>query len=92
MVSALIPSKRVKAGIEAVSKLPNAHLVVAGDGPLREEIDAQAAQLLPGRFSRLSVSQQRMPILYQSSDVFLHLSRDEPFGIVFLEAMASAFP
>ena len=35
MVSALDPSKRVNAGIEAVSQIPNGHLVVAGDGPLR---------------------------------------------------------
>ena len=40
MVSALIESKRVEVGIEAVSKVPDAHLVVAGDGPLRTRIDA----------------------------------------------------
>src|SRR5262249_45228543 len=54
MVSALIPSKRVDIGIEAVSRIPDAHLVVAGDGPLRATIDAKAAQLLPGRLTRLS--------------------------------------
>ncbi len=36
------PSKRVEVGIEAVSKIPGAHLVVAGDGPLRRAVDAQA--------------------------------------------------
>jgi glycosyltransferase involved in cell wall biosynthesis len=92
MVSALIPSKRVKAGIEAVNRIPQAHLVVAGDGPLRQETDALATKLLPGRFTRLSVPPDKMPRLYQSSDVFLHLSRDEPFGNVFLEAMATGLP
>jgi glycosyltransferase involved in cell wall biosynthesis len=92
MVSALIPSKRVKTGIEAVSMVPGAHLVVAGDGPLRDEVADAAAQLLPGRFTRLSVAPERMPVLYRSADVFLHLSKEESFGNVFLEAMACGLP
>jgi len=92
MVSALISSKRVEYGIEAVSRIRDAHLVVAGDGPLREEIDASGARLLPGRFTRLSVSPERMPSLYRSADVFLHLSHEEAFGNVFLEAMACGLP
>ena len=31
MVSALIPTKRVELGIETVSRIPDAHLVVAGN-------------------------------------------------------------
>ncbi len=92
MVSALIPSKRVDLGIEAVSRIQNAYLVVAGDGPLRQRIDAAAAQLLPGRFARVSVSPAKMPALYRSADLFLHLSDEEPFGNVFLEAMACDLP
>lgn len=92
MVSALIPTKRVDVGIKAVSKIPNAFLVVAGDGPLRDEISAEASKLLPGRFKRLSVPAVMMPSLYKSADVFLHLSKEESFGNVFLEAMASGLP
>jgi glycosyltransferase involved in cell wall biosynthesis len=92
MVSALVPSKRVEAGILAASKIKDAHLVVAGDGPLRQEIDLLAAKLLPNRFTRLSVPSAEMPALYKSADVFLHLSREESFGNVFLEAMASGLP
>jgi glycosyltransferase involved in cell wall biosynthesis len=92
MVSALIPTKRVEIGIEAVSRIPDAHLAVAGDGPLRQAVDVLAARLLPGRFTRLSLPAERMPRLYRSADVFLHLSKDEPFGNVFLEAMACGLP
>jgi glycosyltransferase involved in cell wall biosynthesis len=92
MVSALIPSKRVEMGIEAVGRIPGAHLVVAGNGPSRQAIESRAAELLPGRFTRLSVAPERMPALYRSADVFLHLSLDEPFGNVFLEAMGSGLP
>jgi glycosyltransferase involved in cell wall biosynthesis len=92
MVSALIPSKRVSLAIEAVSHIPDAHLAVAGDGALRQSIDAAAAKLLPGRFTRLSVAPEKMAALYRSANVFLHLSREEPFGISFVEAMASGLP
>ena len=92
MVSALIATKRVGAGIEAVSRIPNAHLVVAGDGPLRQTIEADAARLLPGRFTRLSVPPNKMPDLYRSADVFLHLSMNEASSLAFLEAMACGLP
>ena len=92
MVSALIESKKVATGIEAVSHLPGVHLVVAGDGPLREQLRAQAEIRLPGRFHNFTVSADRMPDLYRSAGAFLHLSRDESFGNVFVEAMASGMP
>jgi glycosyltransferase involved in cell wall biosynthesis len=92
MVSALIPNKRIESGIDAVSRIPDAHLAVAGDGPLRNVISAAAERLLPGRFTLLSIAPERMPNLYQAADVFLQASKDEPFPLVFLEAMASGLP
>ena len=92
MVSALIPNKRIEFGIDAVSRIADAHLVIAGDGPLRKSITTAAAQLLPGRFTRLSIPAEQMPTLYQSADAFLQCSKDEPFPLVFLEAMACGVP
>jgi glycosyltransferase involved in cell wall biosynthesis len=92
MVSALIPAKRVDLGVEAVSRIPDCHLAVAGDGPMRRQIDESADRLMPGRFTRLTVAPERMPDLYRSADVFLHLAKEEAFGNVFLEAMACGLP
>ena len=92
MVSALVPTKRVAAGVEAVSRIADAHLVVAGDGPLRPDIEASAARLLPGRLTLVTVPPEKMPALYQSADVFLHLSKQESFGNVYVEAMACGLP
>lgn len=92
MVSALIESKRVGAGIEALAELPYAQLLVAGDGPLRAEIDALAAARLPGRYRRVTVPAAEMPKLYGAADTFLHLSTDESFGNVFVEARACGLP
>lgn len=92
MVSAMIPSKNVAEGIKAVAKLDDAMLVVAGDGPIRNELLALAAELLPGRFRQIAVPSPEMPMLYRSVDAFLHLSRDESFGNVYIEALATGLP
>lgn len=92
MVSALIPSKRVLEGIRVASRLPQIRLVVAGDGPLRAQVDELGKQLLPGRFHRFSVDAKRMPQLYRSVNAVLHMSMDEPFGNVFTESLATGLP
>lgn len=92
MVSAMIASKNVDLGIEATSRIPEAQLVVAGDGPLRGVLEGHARRLLPGRFHQLRVAPEDMPALYRSADAFLHLSRDESFGNVYVEAMACGTP
>lgn len=92
MASALIETKRVLDGMRAVAVLPDVHFAVAGDGPLRQEVDALAAEILPGRFTRMTLPADRMPALYRSADVFLHMSLEEAFGNVYVEAMASGLP
>lgn len=92
MASALIASKRVITGIEAVAQMDDAFLVVAGDGPMRQEVRDLAERLLPGRFRQFTVPAADMPVLYRSCDAFLHLSLDESFGNVFVEALACGLP
>ena len=92
MVSALNPNKRVLDGIRAVAAVDDAWLVVAGDGSMRGDVDRLAAAMMPGRFRRLTVSGEQMPGLYRCANVFLHLARDESFGNVYVEAVASGLP
>lgn len=93
MASALIPSKGVANAVRAVAKTPHACLVVAGDGPERQNVSALARSLLPGRHVLLgSIPRATMPAFFRRGNVFLHMSQDEPFGIVYLEAAASGLP
>jgi glycosyltransferase involved in cell wall biosynthesis len=92
MVSALIPSKRVLDGVAAIAAVDGAFLVIAGDGECRDEVDAQAARLLPSRYRRLTLAPHDMPGLYRCADVFLHTSRDEPSANVYLEALSTGLP
>src|SRR3546814_18241453 len=92
MVSAFIATKRVLDGIRAVAQLEDAYLVVAGDGPLRGDGEALAAELLPGRFRRLSLAAADMPALYRSADVLLPMSLLESLGNVFIAPWARGLP
>jgi glycosyltransferase involved in cell wall biosynthesis len=92
MVSALSDTKRVHVALEAMAKVPDLHLVVAGDGPDRDKIRNRAEQVIPGRFTNITLPAAKMPMLYHSADVFLHMSLAEAFGNVFIEALASGLP
>jgi glycosyltransferase involved in cell wall biosynthesis len=92
MVSALIPSKRVLEGIRCVAGTPNMHLAVAGDGELRDQVQALGRELLGKRFHRFRLPRHRMPELYRCADVFLHMSQDEPSANAYMEALATGVP
>lgn len=92
MVSALISSKRVMEGIRAVARLEDAHLVIAGEGPLMKEVQSLGRLLLGTRFHLLQIEHRQMPSLYRSANVLLHMSLDEPFGIAYVEAMSIGVP
>ena len=92
MVSALDPAKRVLEAMRAVADVPDAFLVVAGDGPQRDAVDRLAAEILPGRFARRSFRHEQMPDLYRSADVFLHTKIRESFGNVYVEALSCGTP
>ncbi|MDF3128255.1 glycosyltransferase family 4 protein [Kiritimatiellaeota bacterium B1221] len=88
MVSALIESKYPDLGIRAVAALDNVHLLLAGDGPMREPWDTLGKELLGDRYHRITVPMDQMPAVYRSGDLFMHLSREEAFGNIYIEAAA----
>ncbi len=92
MVSALVQSKRVIEGIDAAAGLQNAHLIIAGSGPLRDAVNEHARRLMPGRFTQLTLPAEDMPSLYNAADALMHLSIEESFGNIFVEAMAVGLP
>jgi phosphatidylinositol alpha-1,6-mannosyltransferase len=67
--------------------VPGAHLVVAGGGDDRPRLEAKAAAL-GARVRFLGrVSDEALEALYRDCAFFVMPSRDEGFGLVFLEAM-----
>lgn len=67
----------------------DATLVVVGDGPLRQRLEAQAAQLGLTQAIRFLGETREVSTLYREFDVFALSSRSEGTSISVLEAMAS---
>ena len=74
---------------------PDAHLYVAGDGPLREPLERTAAELgVEERVTFLGyVPDADLPSAYATADCFVLPTRKlEGFGLATLEALASGTP
>jgi len=81
--------------INAFSKLDhnNLHLVLIGDGPLRGDLEQFAKQLNVQNISFTGYIQfQDLPLFYSISELFVHDSHNEPWGVSVQEAIASGIP
>ena len=75
-----------------LQQLPQAHLLLVGDGPARVSLeDAIGAAGLRERIHLLG-HRQDVPALLAASDVLISASRTEGFGMAVLEAMAASKP
>jgi glycosyltransferase involved in cell wall biosynthesis len=96
-VGRLTHQKGLDVLLKALASLRPNHafnLSIAGDGPLRSELETLASELgIAGRITFLGwYSRDKLPDLYRSADVFVLPSRDEGMPNVILEAMASGLP
>ncbi|CAA7619905.1 glycosyltransferase [Magnetospirillum sp. UT-4] len=78
--------------IKAVAAVPDVYLWIAGEGPLRGELEALASHL--GAISRVRFLGWRDDVaaLYAAADLFVCPSRHEPLGNVVIEAWAQGVP
>lgn len=72
-----------------IREVPDARLVLVGDGPLRAELERTRPPrcVLAGQ-----VTGDALAALYASADLFVFLSETETFGNVVVEAQASGLP
>ncbi|MDP8242913.1 MAG: glycosyltransferase [Candidatus Hinthialibacter antarcticus] len=94
-VGRLVGYKGLKYLIQAMKSL-DAHLLIAGDGPLRGVLQTQVERAgLADRISFLGyVDDETKRSLYRAADVFVlpSVSANEAFGYVLLEAMSEGLP
>jgi glycosyltransferase involved in cell wall biosynthesis len=93
-VGGLVERKGHHLVIEAMRSLPDATLLIAGEGEERAALEAQiAAEGLSGRVHLLGlVPHDELPSLYAAADALVLASSREGWANVLLEAMACGTP
>lgn len=93
-VGALIPRKGHDIVVDAVATLPQATLLIAGEGPERARLEAQIARLGLGDRVRLlgSVAHDELPPLLAAADVMALASASEGLANAWVEALACGTP
>ena len=78
----------------ALAAIPNSALVFAGEGPLRSELETEAASMgIADRVHFLGfVNQSQLPSVYTASDLMVLPSEYEPFAVVVNEAFCCGCP
>ena len=93
-VGSLIPRKDHALTLTALADLPDCRLLIAGDGPLRGELEGLARRL--GVIDRVrflgEVGHAVLPSLYTAADAMVLASSREGWANVLLEAMACGTP
>lgn len=84
----------LKAFAQVLQHIPDAHLIIAGDGPARESLETLSKELrITQQVTFLGmVDHPQTPELYRSCDIFVSASTMETQGLVLLEAMLSGLP
>jgi glycosyltransferase involved in cell wall biosynthesis len=84
--------KGVDIALKALAELPDCWLWIAGEGPLRRELEALAAQLGVAERTRFLGWRTDRGALLRTADMLLVPSRYEPFGTIMVEAWATGTP
>lgn len=82
----------LRAMAEVIPHVPSAKLLLVGEGPEREQIEALIRELQLGDHVRLLGSRRDVPRLLKSADLFLLTSISEGIPLTIIEAMAAGLP
>ena len=91
-LGALVPEKGVDAAVRAVAPLPNAHLVVAGDGPEHPALEALGARIAPGRVHLVGSVDRAADILHAADVLVLPSRGGDSMPAVLIEAGLCGLP
>ena len=75
-----------------MGKFPGVQLVIVGDGDLREELQEYARSLKIDSCTHFLGFREDVLSIMMDFNLFVHPSRWEGFGLVFLEAMTVGVP
>jgi glycosyltransferase involved in cell wall biosynthesis len=78
--------------LRALPSIPGAHLIFVGDGPLRPQLEQMAQSF--GVWNRVTFLGWRQDVgaILKASDIYVHSTHSDGFGIAACEAMAAGLP
>jgi glycosyltransferase involved in cell wall biosynthesis len=93
----LTPDKGWGFALQTLVKLPSEirhqiAMIIAGDGPLKTEIEQTLKQFLPDVYLLGRISPQAVPSLLVNGDLFITNSEKETRGLTVIEAAAAGIP
>jgi glycosyltransferase involved in cell wall biosynthesis len=82
----------LRAAARLKARYPTLEILLAGDGPLRPELEGEAARLGLGETARFLGDRRDIPALLASMDISVLPSESESLSNVVLESMAAGVP
>lgn len=95
-VGRLVPEKAqhllIDAAASILPKLPRARFFIAGDGPLRDELQAQIQQKAISQSFTLLGNRDDVSAILNAADLFVLYSETEGMPVSMMEAMSAGLP
>ena len=89
----LAKEKNIEELISAMALLPQAVLLIVGDGPERPALEQLALARAPGQVLFAgAVPPEKVPAYYALADAFVSASTSEAQGLTYVEALAAGLP
>ncbi len=83
----------IRSCAELVQKGLSLQLIVAGDGNCRQQLEKEAAEILPNRVLFLGkIPRSELYQYYSAADIFAFPGIEESLGMVYLEAQSCRLP
>jgi glycosyltransferase involved in cell wall biosynthesis len=91
-VGRLVKDKNFELQLKMLAMIDGVTIDIAGDGPLKRELQILAEKLGVGDRVRFLGNVADMVNLYQQYDAYIHTATNEGFGLVVGEAMSAGLP
>jgi glycosyltransferase involved in cell wall biosynthesis len=92
VIQRLYLPKRTRIIVEAFKKMPDKKLIIVGDGPEKKKLENMAARSKNIQFLPYNIPPNEIIDLYSRCMATIYIPKEEDFGFIPVESMASGKP